>query len=131
MAAELVARQVAAIAAVGGEPSGLAAKGGDCHDTNSLYPWWRCSCGRLPFGTQIRVCHSGCVTVRINDRGPRVRGRDIDLTLIVSWVVGLQGIDAGEYVYGVTNLDLTYGNAPTVLVRISRSFDAWQVTRIQ
>jgi hypothetical protein len=52
-------------------------------------------------------------------------------TLIVSWVVGLQGIDAGEYVYGVTNLDLTYGNAPTVLVRISRSFDAWQVTRIQ
>jgi len=25
---------------------------------------------RLPFGTQIRVCHSGCVTVRINDRGP-------------------------------------------------------------
>jgi rare lipoprotein A len=35
---------------------------------------------RLPFGTQIRVCHSGCVTVRINDRGPWVRGRDIDLS---------------------------------------------------
>jgi len=31
---------------------------------------------RLPFGTQIRVCHSGCVTVRINDRGPWVRGGD-------------------------------------------------------
>jgi rare lipoprotein A len=25
---------------------------------------------RLPFGTRVRVCHSGCVTVRINDRGP-------------------------------------------------------------
>ena len=25
---------------------------------------------RLPFGARVRVCHSGCVTVRINDRGP-------------------------------------------------------------
>jgi rare lipoprotein A (peptidoglycan hydrolase) len=24
----------------------------------------------LAFGTRVRVCHSGCVTVRINDRGP-------------------------------------------------------------
>ena len=35
---------------------------------------------RLPFGARVRVCHSGCVTVRINDRGPWVRGRDIDLS---------------------------------------------------
>jgi rare lipoprotein A len=35
---------------------------------------------RLPFGSRVRVCHSRCVTVRINDRGPFVRGRDIDLT---------------------------------------------------
>ena len=27
---------------------------------------------RLPFGTRVRVCHSKCVTVRINDRGPWV-----------------------------------------------------------
>jgi rare lipoprotein A len=32
------------------------------------------------FGTRVRVCHSGCVTVRINDRGPWVRGRHIDLS---------------------------------------------------
>src|SRR5262249_26461000 len=25
---------------------------------------------QLPFGTRVRVCHSSCVTVRINDRGP-------------------------------------------------------------
>jgi hypothetical protein len=25
---------------------------------------------RLPFGARVRVCHSGCVTVRINDRAP-------------------------------------------------------------
>jgi len=34
----------------------------------------------LPFGTLVEVCHSGCVTVRINDRGPFVRGRHIDLS---------------------------------------------------
>jgi len=47
------------------------------------------------------------------------------------WVVGLRGVEDGEYVYGVTNLDLTEGNAPTLLVRVSRDFDGWQVTRIQ
>ena len=44
---------------------------------------------RLPFGTQIRVCHSGCVTVRINDRGPWVRGRDIDLSPAAARPIGL------------------------------------------
>ena len=34
----------------------------------------------LPFGTLVSVCHDGCVTVRINDRGPFVRGRHIDLS---------------------------------------------------
>ena len=46
-------------------------------------------------------------------------------------VVGLQGVEDGEYVYGVTNLDLTYGKAPTLLVRISRNFDACEVTQTQ
>jgi len=44
---------------------------------------------RLPFGTRVRVCHSGCVTVRINDRGPFVRGRDIDLTPGAARAIGL------------------------------------------
>jgi len=44
---------------------------------------------RLPFGTQIRVCHSGCVIVRINDRGPWVRGRDIDLSPAAARAIGL------------------------------------------
>ena len=45
---------------------------------------------RLPFGTHVRVCHSGCVTVRINDRGPWVRGRDIDLSPAAR-AIGLDG----------------------------------------
>jgi len=44
---------------------------------------------KLPLGTQIRVCHSGCVTVRINDRGPWVRGRDIDLSPAAAQAIGL------------------------------------------
>ena len=46
---------------------------------------------RLPFGTRVRVCHSGCVTVRINDRGPFVRGRDIDLSPAAARAIGLDG----------------------------------------
>jgi hypothetical protein len=31
-----------------------------------------------------------------------------------------------KYVYGVTNLDLTEGKVPTLLVRVSRDFSSWQ-----
>jgi rare lipoprotein A len=43
----------------------------------------------LPFGTLVRVCHDGCVTVRINDRGPFVRGRHIDLSPAAARAIGL------------------------------------------
>jgi rare lipoprotein A (peptidoglycan hydrolase) len=47
---------------------------------------------RLPLGVRVRVCHRSCVTVRINDRGPFVRGRDIDLTPAAARAIGLSGI---------------------------------------
>jgi hypothetical protein len=47
------------------------------------------------------------------------------------WVVGLREVVAGEYVYSVTHLDLSEGNAPVLLVRIAASFEAWTVTRFQ
>ena len=43
----------------------------------------------LPLGTRVRVCHNGCVVVRINDRGPFVRGRHIDLTPAAARAIGL------------------------------------------
>ena len=43
----------------------------------------------LPFGTRVVVCHSGCVTVRINDRGPWVRSRQIDLSPAAARAIGL------------------------------------------
>lgn len=44
---------------------------------------------KFPFGTRVRVCHNGCVTVRINDRGPWVRGRDIDLSPAAGKAIGI------------------------------------------
>jgi rare lipoprotein A len=43
----------------------------------------------LPFGTLLKVCHHGCVVVRINDRGPFVAGRHIDLTPAAARAIGL------------------------------------------
>jgi len=49
----------------------------------------------LPFGTRVRVTnhHTGrSVVVRINDRGPFVRGRIIDLTPAGARALGMDGL---------------------------------------
>ena len=48
-----------------------------------------------------------------------------------AWVVGLHGEVTSEYVYGVTRLDLSRGNAPTWLVRIAKDFESWVVEPLQ
>ena len=45
----------------------------------------------LPFGTRLRVCYSGCVDVRINDRGPFIPGRHLDLSYGAANRIGLLG----------------------------------------
>jgi hypothetical protein len=40
-------------------------------------------------------------------------------------------IEAGSYIYNLTLLDVTDGNAPAFLLRITPSFDAWHVEQIQ
>jgi hypothetical protein len=47
------------------------------------------------------------------------------------WVIGLQKIVNGAYVYGITHLDVGNRNAPAFLVRITPGFDAWEVTDVQ
>lgn len=42
-----------------------------------------------PFGTHLRVCHHGCVTVVVNDRGPFVRGRHLDLSYGAAHAIGM------------------------------------------
>ena len=46
----------------------------------------------LPFGTRLRVCLRSCVVVRINDRGPFVRGRSLDLSRCAAAAIGLSGV---------------------------------------
>jgi len=48
----------------------------------------------LPFGTKVRVTHVGngkSVTVTINDRGPYVKGRIIDLSSAAAGAIGMKG----------------------------------------
>jgi rare lipoprotein A len=47
----------------------------------------------LPFGTLLEVCYVDCVTVRVNDRGPYVAGRGLDLSQGAAQAVGLYGVD--------------------------------------
>jgi rare lipoprotein A len=49
----------------------------------------------LPFGTRVRVTNKNngrSVMVRINDRGPFVRGRVIDLTPAAAHALGFSGL---------------------------------------
>jgi hypothetical protein len=54
------------------------------------------------------------------------------LYFAIVWVVGLHQAQAGgEYVYGVTQLDVSEGNAMIWHVRIGKDFDSWRVEAIQ
>jgi len=48
----------------------------------------------LPFGTVLQVCHRGCVHVTINDRGPFVRGRQLDLSYGAARAIGMNSTAA-------------------------------------
>ena len=55
----------------------------------------------LPFGTRLRVCYQGCVNVRINDRGPYIGSRELDLSKGAAEAIGLIWP-------GVTDVEVTY-----------------------
>ena len=47
----------------------------------------------LPFGTRVKVIHKGkSVIVRINDRGPFIKGRTIDLSRAAARKIGCGGV---------------------------------------
>ena len=51
----------------------------------------------LPFGTKVRVTHRGqSVVVTINDRGPFIRGRVLDLSKGAARAIGLTGAGVGH-----------------------------------
>lgn len=51
----------------------------------------------LPFGTRLRVTYRGqSVVVRVNDRGPFIKGRTIDLSLGAARAIGLTSAGVGH-----------------------------------
>jgi rare lipoprotein A len=59
----------------------------------------------LPFDTLLNVCYqSRCVVVRINDRGPFVAGRILDLSAHAAEVIGMR--EVGVAVVTATPVEL-------------------------
>lgn len=53
----------------------------------------------LPFGTRLKVTHGGrSVMVTVNDRGPFIRGRVLDLSKGAAQAIGLTGRGVGHVV---------------------------------
>ena len=72
-----------------GPESGHHTASGERFDPNAMTAAHR----TLPFGTLVRVTYRGrSVVVRINDRGPFVKGRDIDLSQGAARRIGLPGV---------------------------------------
>ena len=56
-----------------------------------------CAHRSLPFGTKLRVTRGGrSVIVTVNDRGPFIRGRVLDLSTGAARVIGLTGAGVGR-----------------------------------
>jgi rare lipoprotein A len=79
----------------------------------------------LPFGTLVRVCHVGCVVVRINDRGPFVRGRHIDLSPAAAHAIGLR--QTGEV---AMTLEETPDHPASTLATIARALGLHQTSHV-
>lgn len=47
----------------------------------------------LPFGTKLKVTHKGrSVIVTVNDRGPFIKGRHLDLSRAAARAIGCKGV---------------------------------------
>ena len=55
----------------------------------------------LPFGTRLKVCYRGCAVVRINDRGPYIGLRELDLSKGAADAIGMTAD-------GVATVQVTY-----------------------
>jgi rare lipoprotein A len=76
-----------------GNESGSRTASGQRFNQNALTAAHR----SLPFGTKLRVTHRGSsVIVTINDRGPFVRGRVLDLSTGAARAIGLTGAGVGR-----------------------------------
>ena len=86
-------RSFSGMASFYGNESGSKTASGQRFNQNAMTAAHR----SLPFGTKLRVTHgSQSVVVTINDRGPFIRGRVLDLSTAAARAVGLTSAGVGR-----------------------------------
>src|SRR6476469_3391194 len=76
-----------------GNESGSRTASGARFNQNAM----TCAHRSLPFGTKLRVTHGGqSVVVTVNDRGPFIRGRVLDLSTGAARAIGLTRAGVGR-----------------------------------
>jgi rare lipoprotein A len=77
------------VASFYGNESGSQTASGQRFNQNAM----TCAHRSLPFGTKLRVTHGDhSVVVTVNDRGPFVRGRVLDLSTAAARALGIEGL---------------------------------------
>jgi len=88
-------RTFSGMASYYGNESGSRTASGQRFNQNAMTAAHR----TLPFGTRLRVTHGGrSVVVTVNDRGPFIRGRVLDLSKGAARAIGLTGRGVGRVV---------------------------------
>src|SRR6267378_828792 len=86
-------RSFSGVASFYGNESGSKTASGQRFNQNAMTAAHR----SLPFGTKLRVTHRGqSVVVTINDRGPFIRGRVLDLSTGAARAIGLTSAGVGR-----------------------------------
>jgi rare lipoprotein A len=86
-------RTFSGMASYYGSESGSRTASGQRMISNAM----TCAHRSLPFGTKLRVTHGGrSVVVTVNDRGPFIRGRVLDLSTGAARAIGLTSAGVGR-----------------------------------
>ncbi len=86
-------RSFSGLASYYGNESGSRTASGQRMNANAM----TCAHRSLPFGTKLRVTHGGqSVVVTVNDRGPFIRGRVLDLSTGAARAIGLTRAGVGR-----------------------------------
>jgi rare lipoprotein A len=86
-------RSFSGMASYYGNESGSRTASGQRMNANAM----TCAHRSLPFGTKLRVTHGGTsVIVTVNDRGPFIRGRVLDLSTGAARAIGLTRAGVGR-----------------------------------
>jgi rare lipoprotein A len=88
-------RSFSGMASFYGNESGSKTASGQRFNQNAM----TCAHRSLPFGTRLKVTHGDrSVVVTVNDRGPFIRGRVLDLSTGAARAIGLTGAGVGRVV---------------------------------